>query len=86
MSQGVVWRSCLDMEVLGPLAVSALLIQGIGRRVIITLALVDIRVWVMPVVVMWPESHETCGGAKGVALWLRLARTVSTVASRIVSN
>jgi hypothetical protein len=58
------------------MAVSVLLILVLGKKIIITLALV----------VMWPESLETCSGAKEVALWLRLAHTVSTVASRIVSN
>lgn len=50
------------------------------------MAAVAIGGWVMPMVVTSPGSLETCGGAKGVALWLRLAHTVSTIASRLVSN
>ena len=40
----------------------------------------------MPMVVTWPESLETCGGARGEALWFRHINTVSAVASRLVAN
>ena len=48
----VAWHFCLDLVVLGLLEVQVQLIRDPVKRAIITLALVAMRAWVMPMGVM----------------------------------